>query len=202
MEHVFITTSLNPTYEIQDESQNWLDSEIQENTIILFGNMLYEFTRTLRANLNNKIAIYWLYSKDDASKKYIKLPSAKEVEDQGAALFRALVKSNLPELTKENVIDWDTSEYLHVAFITSSNEIWEDELLEISAQLGEYVKPDFYVFGTHPNCDDTIVNQGYSEGELDTGIIHDFDLETYSWENNFEMVPRISLEMFNEEYFK
>ena len=34
MEHVFITTSLNPTYEIQDESQNWLDSEIQENTII------------------------------------------------------------------------------------------------------------------------------------------------------------------------
>ena len=36
MEHVFITTSLNPTYEIQDESQNWLDSELQENTIILF----------------------------------------------------------------------------------------------------------------------------------------------------------------------
>jgi hypothetical protein len=46
------------------------------------------------------------------------------------------------------------------------------------------------------------VAQGYSEGELDTGIIHDFDLETYSWENNCEMVPRISLEMFNEEYFK
>jgi len=202
MEHVFITTSLNPTYEIQEESQNWAESELQENVITLFGNMLYEFTQTLRANLSDKTEVYWLYNKDDASKKYIKLPSAKEVEEQGAVLFRALVKSNLPELPKENVIDWDSSAFLHIAFKSTSNEIWEEELLEISAQLGEYVKPDFYVFGTHPNCDDTIVNQGYSEGELDTGIIHDFDLDTYGWENNFEMVPRISLEMFNEEYFK
>ena len=202
MEHVFITTSLNPTYAIQEESEGWKESELQENATTLFGNMLYEFTRTLRANLNDKTAIYWLYKNNEASKKYIKLPNAKEVEEQGAAIFRALVKSNLPKLTIDIVTDWYSSEYLHVAFKSSSNEIWEDELLEISAQLGEYVQPDFYVFGTHPNCDDTIVNQGYSEGELDTGIIHDFDLDTYGWENNFEMVQRISLEMFNEEYFK
>jgi hypothetical protein len=202
MEHVFITTSLNPTYEIQDESQNWAESELQENVITLFGNMLYEFTQTLRANLSDKTEVYWLYNKDDASKKYIKLPSAKEVEEQGAVLFRALVKSNLPELPKENVIDWDSSAFLHIAFKSTSNEIWEEELLEISAQLGEYVKPDFYVYGSHPDCEDTIVTQGYSEGEYDTGIINDFDLETYGWENNCGMVPGITLEMFNEEYYK
>jgi hypothetical protein len=202
MEHVFITTSLNPTYEIQDESQNWAESEIQENATTLFGNMLYEFTQTLRANLSNKTEVYWLYNKDNASEKYIKLPNAKEVEEQGAVLFRELVKSSLPVLSKEIVTDWHSSTFLHIAFKSTSNEIWEEELLEISAQLGEYVQPDFYVYGSHPNCEGTIVTQGYSEGEFDSGIIHDFDLEYYSWESIGQMIPGITLEMFNEEYYK
>ena len=50
--------------------------------------------------------------------------------------------------------------------------------------------------------EDTIVTQGYSEGEFDTGILNDFDVDSYGGEDILRMLTGVSSEMFNDSFYQ
>jgi hypothetical protein len=52
-------------------------------------------------------------------------------------------------------------------------------MIEVSRMVGPTALKSFYLFGFHPEHGNTIVTQGYCDGDFDTGILFDHDLSIY-----------------------
>ena len=198
MKYIYITSDLMPTYDIQEELSEKNENELTDFVTNLVGNMLHEFAVTIRTNLDSDCAMYWLLTNESESVERFNLPNAEDVEPE---TYIEIARKVLSYLNIETSF-FDDSKYMKIAFTSESNDIWDYSLLEVSSSLCDYVNPSFYVFGFHPEFEDTIVTQGYSEGEFDTGILNDFDVDSYGGEDILRMLTGVSSEMFNDTYYQ
>lgn len=187
-----------PTYDIQEELSTKNENELTDFVINLVGNMLHEFAVNIRINLDSDCSMYWLLTNESGSIDRFNLPNTEIVE---LSAYIEIAKKVLSYINIDTSF-FDDSKYMKIAFTSESNDIWDYSLLEVSSALCDYVNPSFYVFGFHPEFEDTIVTQGYSEGEFDTGILNDFDVDSYGGEDILRMLTGVSSEMFNNSFYQ
>ena len=181
MKYIYITSDLTPNYDLQDRVYNCTADNLTTTISDIVCKMLMEYTGLLNKIIGDPCEVYWLITKNQRIEK-ISLPVIQTNINE----WKKIVEVNLQDVILTNN-SFDDGGILKLAFSSPTTNIWDYEMIEVSRLLGPTALKSFYIFGLHPEHGNTIVTQGYCDGDFDTGILFDHDLSIYGSEpvNNF-----------------
>jgi len=192
MKNTYIAV-LKPNGTLEDGAFDLEGDSLKTYVFNAIIDMVSEFASGVKVRLDNDSEIFLLINNNG------KFEKIKLVEVSGnTGGYHNMIKTDLmhkiepfSDILKGDGYWWGVT----VAFTDSSEDIgfWDYTLAKLSEYAGDY-GGGFYIFGKHPDFGDTIVTQGYCEGEWDTGICCDFDVESYGG-------PQILPEDITEDMF-
>lgn len=176
MKYIYITSDLTPNYDLQDQVYNTPADNLYSTISDIVCNILMEYTGVLKKIMGETCEVYWLITKNQTIEK-TSLPATQTHIDE----WKKIVQTNLQDAVLTNN-SFDDGGIIKLAFSSPTTNIWDYEMIEVSRMVGPTTLKSFYLFGFHPEHGNTIVTQGYCDGDFDTGILFDHDLSIYGSE--------------------
>ena len=195
MKYIYITSDLTPNYDLQDQVYNTPADNLYSTISDIVCNILMEYTGVLKKIMGETCEVYWLITKNQTIEK-TSLPATQTHIDE----WKKIVQTNLQDAVLTNN-SLDDGGIIKLAFSSPTTNIWDYEMIEVSRMVGPTALKSFYLFGFHPEHGNTIVTQGYCDGDFDTGILIENDLSIYGSKNIIKMIPCVTASMFNPDFF-
>ena len=173
MKYIYITSDLTPNYDLQDQVYNTPADNLSSIISDIVCKILMEYTGVLKKIMGETCEVHWLITKNQTIEK-ISLPDTQTHIDE----WKKIVQTNLQDAVLTNN-SFDDGGIIKLAFSSPTTNIWDYEMNEVSRMVGPTALKSFYLFGFHPEHGNTIVTQGYCDGDFDTGILLDHDLSIY-----------------------
>lgn len=195
MKYIYITSDLTPNYDLQDQVYNSTADNLISTISDIVCQILMEYNGVLKKIIGETCEVYWLITKNQSIEK-ISLP----VTQTNINEWKKIVEVNLQDIILTNN-SFDDGGILKLAFSCPTTNIWDYEMIEVSRSVGPTALKNFYLFGLHPEHGNTIVTQGYCDGDFDTGIVIDHDLSTYGSKDILRMIPLVTESMFDQKFY-